>query len=54
MILTEEELITVYTVLAEEKGDENDTLRAILRATGIPSYNSKFSCIQDIVRYNSK
>ena len=50
MNLTEEELIVVYTELAERKGRTDDeVLRAILRTTRIPSYNNKFNDIQDLV-----
>jgi len=50
MELTEEELITVYTELADRKGRTDDEiLRTILRATRIPSYNTKFNDIQGII-----
>jgi len=54
MNLTEEELTVVYTELAERKGRTDDeVLRAILRTTRIPSYNSKFNNIQGIIRFTN-
>jgi len=50
-IKAEDELDIVYQVICEMKGADKDAIvQRILLATGIPVYNSKFNCIQNIVQ----